>query len=238
MSRLVVLDRDGTIIQERPYLSDQRDVALLPGAAEALRALPAAGFRLAVVSNQSGVGRGYFGLDAVERVNRRLRELLAARGVEIDAFYVCPHAPAAGCACRKPGTALLERAISDAGGDPRGTFVVGDKACDIEMGRRAGATTFLVRTGWGRKTERQGASRPHFVVDDLTEVARRLTPAVPLPAPGLTTDSSALTATSDYGLPNTGGPDRRGHIICDLVERMLPAAEAERGEEGDVLLER
>ncbi len=180
MSRLVVLDRDGTIIEERPYLSDPREVVLLPEAVAGLRALRSAGFRLAVVSNQSGVGRGYFGLDAVERVNRRLRESLAAQGVALDAIYVCPHGPAQGCPCRKPGTALLRRAARETGCDLNEAFVVGDKECDIEMGRRVGATTFLVRTGWGRQTERRALARPHFVVDDLAEAAQCLTGAVPV----------------------------------------------------------
>ncbi len=178
MRRLAVLDRDGTIIEERPYLSDPIQVALLPGAAEGLRALRSAGFRLAVVSNQSGVGRGYFGPDAVERVNQRLRQMLALEGVELDAVYFCPHKPDDGCPCRKPGTSLLERAARDAGTQPGDTLVIGDKECDIEMGLRAGATTLLVRSGWGRETERRGRARPHFVADDLAQAARLLTAGV------------------------------------------------------------
>ncbi len=172
MSRLVVLDRDGTIIEERPYLSDAQAVRLLPNAAEGLRALQREGFRLMVASNQSGVGRGYFGLEAVEQVNRRLSALLAGEGVSLDAIYICPHLPAEGCACRKPATGLLERAAREAGASPQETFVVGDKESDIEMGRRGGATTFLVRTGWGSQAETAGAVQPEYVVDDLQEAAR------------------------------------------------------------------
>lgn len=169
--RLVALDRDGTIIEERPYLSDPLAVALLPGAARGLRALQGEGFRLVIVSNQSGVGRGYFGAAAVERVNQRLLELLANEGVALDAVYFCPHRPSVGCRCRKPSTGLLERAARDAGAAPDQAFVVGDKECDIAMGRQAGATTFLVRTGWGLDTETAGAVRADFVADDLERAA-------------------------------------------------------------------
>ncbi len=171
MRRLVALDRDGTLIEERPYLSDPRLVTLLPGTAEGLRALQRQGFALALVSNQSGVGRGFFGLEAVQRVNERLNELLAQAGVSLDGVYVCPHAPWAGCDCRKPGTGLLARAAGDLGISLGGAFVVGDKPCDITMGRRAGATTLLVRTGWGRDSEGRAEVQPHYIVDDLSAAA-------------------------------------------------------------------
>lgn len=179
MSRLAALDRDGTLIEERPYLGDPDGVSLLPNAARGLRALQRDGFRLVVLSNQSGVGRGYFGLEAVERVNRRLSDLLAREGVSLDGFYFCPHHPAGGCDCRKPCTGLLERAAREAGAAPWQTFVVGDKECDIEMGRRAGATTLLVRTGWGQQTEVAAAVPPDHIVDDLLEAARIILAAAP-----------------------------------------------------------
>jgi len=101
-----------------------------------------------------------------------LRAFLDREGVAVDGFYICPHHPAEGCACRKPGTGLLERAARRVGASSPETFVVGDKECDIEMGQRAGATTLLVRTGWGRQTEHAGAVRPDHIVDDLWGAAR------------------------------------------------------------------
>jgi len=172
MAGLVVLDRDGTVIEERPYLHDPGQVRLLPNAVAGLRALRDAGLRLALVTNQSGVGRGFFGLDAVDRVNERVLALLAREGVTVDQVLVCPHAPEAECDCRKPGTLLLEAAARRLGARPREAFVIGDKACDIEMGRRAGATALLVRTGWGRETEGRAEARPHYVAADLLEAAR------------------------------------------------------------------
>jgi D-glycero-D-manno-heptose 1,7-bisphosphate phosphatase len=170
MTGLVALDRDGTLIEERPYLSEPERVRLLPNAASGLRALRAAGLSLAVVTNQSGVGRGFFGLDAVSRVNERMLSLLAREGAELDDVLVCPHPPQAGCDCRKPGTLMLDLAGRQTEDGPR--FVIGDRASDIEMGRRAGATTVLVRTGWGRETEARGEARPDHVVDDLLAASR------------------------------------------------------------------
>ena len=180
MSRLAVLDRDGTLIEERPYLGDPDGVSLLPNTARGLRALQRDGFQLVVVSNQSAVGRGYFGLEAVQQVNQRLSDLLAREGVTLDGFYFCPHHPARGCDCRKPCAGLLERAAQQAAASPLETFVVGDKECDIEMGRRAGATTLLVRTGWGRQTEEAGTARPDHIVDDLLEAARIILAVAPV----------------------------------------------------------
>jgi D-glycero-D-manno-heptose 1,7-bisphosphate phosphatase len=160
-----------TVIEERPYLHDPKQVRLLPNAAAGLRALRDAGLKLALVTNQSGVGRGLFGLDAVSRVNERVIALLAREGVTIDEVFVCPHAPEEGCACRKPGTRMLETAARRLGADPSKTFVIGDKLCDIEMGRRAGATALLVRTGWGRRPVGRRCAplyrrRPHWSARD------------------------------------------------------------------------
>ena len=172
MSPFVALDRDGTVIEERPYLSDPAQVRLLPNAAAGMRALRAAGLELALVTNQSGVGRGFFGMDAVSRVNERMLSLLAEEGSTVDAIFVCPHRPEERCACRKPGTGMLERAARTFGAAPAQAFVIGDKPCDIEMGRRAGATTLLVRTGWGAETERLPQARPQFIAADLLDASR------------------------------------------------------------------
>ena len=172
MRRLVALDRDGTVIEERPYLADPGRVRLLPNAAAGLRALRAGGLDLALVTNQSGVGRGFFSLDAVSRVNDRVMALLADEGVTIDEAFVCPHTPDERCACRKPGTLMFDLAARRLGAPPADSFVVGDKGSDVEMGRRAGARTLLVRTGWGRDTETTREARPDYVVDDLLDAAR------------------------------------------------------------------
>ena len=168
----MVLDRDGTINVERHYLADPRDVELLAGAAEGLRHLRDLGLELIVVTNQSGVGRGYFTTEALSAIHARLVEALALRGVELGGIYVCPHTPADGCPCRKPGAALLDQAARERGFDPSEAFVIGDKASDIEFGRRAGSTTLLVRTGYGAQVADSGDVAPDYVVEDLREAAR------------------------------------------------------------------
>lgn len=167
--RYVVLDRDGTIIVDKHYLADPEGVELLPGAAEALARLARAGLGLVVATNQSGIGRGYFGEQDMHRVNERLDELLAEHGVRIERYYFCPHGPNEGCECRKPCTGMLDAARAELGLDPARAFVVGDKVSDVELGRRAGAVSILVRTGKGAECEYK--ARADYVVDDLSGAA-------------------------------------------------------------------
>ncbi len=169
--RFVFLDRDGTIIEDRHYISRPDDVCLFPGAAAALRELQNLGFGLAVVTNQAGVGRGYFGLDALSAVHARLEELLAAEGVRLDGIYICPHAPDAGCPCRKPRPGLFKAALAEHDFVTAKSFMIGDKAIDIEFGKKAGLTTILVRTGYGAEAEREGRVQPHHTADDLSVAA-------------------------------------------------------------------
>jgi histidinol-phosphate phosphatase family protein len=167
----VFLDRDGTVIADKHYLHDPAGVELLPGAAEGLLRLQALGLPLALVTNQSGVGRGYFGRGDAERVNGRLIELLAARGVRLRAVYTCPHAPEDGCACRKPRPGLIARAAAEMGVDPAQSFVLGDKPCDVDLGLGVGATAFLVTTGYGAGHAGQAGCRPQHVAASLDEAS-------------------------------------------------------------------
>ena len=169
------VDRDGTLVKEVGYLADPADLELLPGAAEALRAVRAAGHPVIVVSNQSGVGRGLFPASSVHAAMARLRGLLRERDAEPDAIYFCPHRPDAGCSCRKPSPGLLERAAEDQRLALRDSVMVGDKLLDAATGRAAGALGVLVRTGYGRDEEgRIGAAgevRPDAVCDDVAGAA-------------------------------------------------------------------
>ena len=168
--RFVLLDRDGTINVERHYLSDPEQVELLPNAARGLAEM--AGLGLAVVTNQSGLGRGYFDAARLAQIHDRLRTLLReAAAVELDGIYCCPHVPEDDCVCRKPRTGLIDQAARELQFLPSQSFVIGDKACDIQLGRAAGATTLLVRTGYGAQAAADGAVRPDYVVDDLCEAA-------------------------------------------------------------------
>lgn len=173
--RVVLLDRDGTLIVERNYLRDPAQVELLPGAGQALYRLQQMGLPLVVVTNQSGVGRGMFTLDDVQRVHQRLHDLLAEHQVRLSGIYCCPHIEQDDCHCRKPRTGMVEQAAAELGFDPRRSIVVGDKALDIELGQRLGAVTLLVRTGYGRQTEAAGKCEPDHIVDDLSAAAALIT---------------------------------------------------------------
>lgn len=169
---VVLVDRDGTINVEVDYLRAPEQVALLPNAAAGLRQLRELGYRIVVITNQSGLGRGYFDLATLSAIHERLAELLAAQGASVDAIYHCPHLPTDGCACRKPGTALVEQAARDLGFDPGAAYIIGDKPCDIDLGHAIGASTILVRTGYGR--DHEAHTDAHHVVDDLLEAARMI----------------------------------------------------------------
>jgi phosphoheptose isomerase len=169
--RFVVLDRDGTIIVERNYLSDPGEVKLLPGSAAGLRSMHELGLGLIVITNQSAIGRGIINKDKLDLIHKRFYELLEREGVFLDGMYFCPHLPEDGCECRKPSPALLISAAQGLNFDPSQCFVIGDKVCDIELGRRVGATTILVRTGYGEQFEKEENLQPDFIVNDLKEAA-------------------------------------------------------------------
>ena len=170
--RFVLLDRDGTIIVERHYLSDPCQVELIPGVAHGLRQLSEMGLGLVVMTNQSAIGRGLFSMERLHSIHRRLRELLEAEGVYLNGIYSCPHIPEDNCCCRKPQPGLVELAAQELGFDPQASFVIGDKACDIELGQQVGATTFLVRTGYGAHVAADGLVTPDYVVDNLQDAAQ------------------------------------------------------------------
>jgi len=161
--KAVFLDRDGTINVEVGYLSRPDQVELIPGSAEALVLLRDAGFKLVVVSNQSGAARGYFTSSDVDRVNARLVEMLAERGAGLDALYYCPHIKEDGCACRKPLLGMIERARAEFGVDPKRSYVVGDKAVDVKLAKNAGAVSVIgaYRIRRGKRGRRsQAPTRP------------------------------------------------------------------------------
>ncbi len=170
----VFLDRDGTLIEERHYLSRPEQVVVFPGAATALRRLRDAGFKLFLVTNQSGVGRGYFTLADVEVVHARLRELLAPAGVWFDHIYLAPERPDQPSRYRKPSPQALFDARDEFGVDLARSYVVGDKTLDLECGWNAGVRqSLLVRTGYGTTTERDepAAVARAVVLDDVVAAA-------------------------------------------------------------------
>jgi D-glycero-D-manno-heptose 1,7-bisphosphate phosphatase len=179
-ARAVFIDRDGTLIEEVGYLDRVDRVDLYPWSIDAVRALNRAGLRVVMVTNQSGVARGFFTEEVVADVHRHIATLLEAGGAHIDAYYYCPHHPdgkvaryAQPCECRKPQRGLVDRAVRELGIDPARSFVVGDRWLDVALARTVGARGVLVRTGYGMTEE----TRPP---DNLSadEIADNLVAAV------------------------------------------------------------
>jgi len=174
--RAVFLDRDGTIIEEVGYLDRPERVEFFPWTIDAIRVLNQAGLAVVLVSNQSGIARGFFTDAVVDEVHGRMAEMLASGGARIDAYYYCPHHPdgsvpelAKVCDCRKPARGLVDRAVTDFGVDPRRSFVVGDRWLDVGLARTVGAKGVLVRTGYGDSEERKPRSdlKADAIVDNL-----------------------------------------------------------------------
>jgi D-glycero-D-manno-heptose 1,7-bisphosphate phosphatase len=179
-TRHVILDRDGVLNREPPDLSFVLSAAQfhwLPGARAALALLHAAGMRLSVASNQSAVGRGLMDLAQLDGIMAHMRAGAADGGGAIDAVFYCPHAPDAGCDCRKPQPGLIDAAVKAAGIDAGQTLFVGDAVRDVEAALAAGVAPVLVRTGKGSDTELQLQQRgiPVPVFADLLQFARALT---------------------------------------------------------------
>jgi D-glycero-D-manno-heptose 1,7-bisphosphate phosphatase len=169
----VFVDRDGTIAEEVGYLNHVSRFRMFPFVAAALLRLNEAGYPVIVVSNQSGVARGYFPEELLQEVTQRMMQLLSETGAKVDAVYYCPHAPSENCLCRKPKTGMLERAVQEHGIDLQRSFVVGDRYLDIELARNAGARGVFVRTGYGEGELAWHATKwpvpPHFVAEDLAQ---------------------------------------------------------------------
>ncbi len=181
--KTIFIDRDGTLNEDVGYITDPAQLRLFDYAAQAVRLINEAGGRAIVVTNQSGVARGCFTEEFLQRLHAQMESRLRSEGARIDAVYYCPHHPELGeppyrldCDCRKPKTGLIERAARDFGLNLRESFVIGDRYRDIEMGHAAGATGVLVMTGFGRveyKSERQVWPRqPEYVADNLLDAVK------------------------------------------------------------------
>ncbi len=167
MNKAIFLARDGTLIFDRGYLDNSEGLELLPGVGEALARMQAAGFFLVVVTNQSGVGRGFFTESQVSVQHQRLRQLLADFGVELAAIEVCFHSPSEGCRCRKPSPEMLLRVAGRLSIDLSQSYMIGDKASDVEAGRQAGCRTILVGI-----SDQAESSAADWQVEDLGQAAR------------------------------------------------------------------
>jgi D-glycero-D-manno-heptose 1,7-bisphosphate phosphatase len=173
-SRAVFLDRDGVLIEDKHYLHRVEEVVFTPGMISGLKRLAAAGFQLIIVTNQSGVGRGYFTMADVEKVHAHITAEFQKHGVTVQKIYVAPEAPDQPSRGRKPSPQFLFDARDEFGIDLASSFIVGDKLIDLECGWNAGVRkSILVRTGYGQKTEQRNVAEINraIVVDDLSAAA-------------------------------------------------------------------
>ena len=170
MNKAVFLDRDGTVNEEVGYLADLSRLRLIPGAGAAIKRLNQADYKVILVTNQSGVARGYFPESLVHEAHERLTDMLREEGAALDGIYYCPHHPTEGnagytmtCDCRKPGTGLIDKAMKDFDIDRNRSFLIGDKWSDVELAQRAGILAILVMSGFA--PDDPGNKRPDYVRD-------------------------------------------------------------------------
>lgn len=164
------MDRDGVLIHDTHYPHTIEDCTFYGGAFVALPLLQDAGYDLFLVINQSGIGRGLYTVADFETMNNYMNEELAKRDIVITKTYFCPHTPGDNCSCRKPKTQFIEDAVRDFHVDVANSYVIGDKATDVEMGKRAGCSSILVLTGHG--LEERANAQADFVAQDVLDAAQ------------------------------------------------------------------
>lgn len=169
-NKAVFLDRDGTIAYDVPYCSKPEDFKLLPSASEAIKLLNKRGFKVIVITNQSGIARGYFTKEALTRIHKKMKEDLEKKGARIDAIYYCPHHPDDKCECRKPKTALFQKAIQEHNINVNFSSMVGDKQLDIDAGKAAGCKTILITSDATNKHDSDNSA--DFYTDDIFTAAQ------------------------------------------------------------------
>ena len=173
MRKAVFLDRDGVLIEQVAYLSRPEQAALIPGVVEALKLIHRHGDVAVVISNQSGVGRGYFSAADVDAVHERIQQLLGVQGERVDAFYYCPHAPDEKCMCRKPSPEMILRAAARFEIDVGSSLMLGDRMSDLECGVNAGCgSSVLVLTGYGAEQEPKARAAGFAVARDMLAAVR------------------------------------------------------------------
>ena len=169
--KAIFIDRDGTLIEEVNFLSRIEDLRFFDYTDEAIKLLKKNGFLVVIVTNQSGVGRGIYTESAMHEIHGKIQTDLTEK---IDAFYFCPHLPTDGCACRKPNLGMIEAAQRDFTIDLENSWMIGDKAIDVETGFNAQIKTAMVLTGYGRKDIEKLSKKPDIVAETLLEVVRKI----------------------------------------------------------------
>lgn len=168
-NKAMFIDRDGTINVNVEYLDNPDDFKMYPGVAEGIKLLKDNGFKIIVVTNQSGIARGYFSEETLEKIHERMKNEFSKKGTSIDAIYYCPHHPDDGCNCRKPNSGLFEKAVKDLKIDVKRSFIIGDRMLDVEAGYKIGCKTVLVPENKEKveKEIKESKIKPDYVCNDF-----------------------------------------------------------------------
>jgi D,D-heptose 1,7-bisphosphate phosphatase len=167
--RVVFIDRDGTINVNFGYIDNPDDFEMYPGVKEGIKLLKDKGFKIIVITNQSGIARGYFSEETLENIHQKMKNELSKKGASIDAIYYCPHHPKDKCNCRKPNTGLFQQAVKELNIDVKRSFIIGDRMLDIEAGYKIGCKTVLVPENKEKVEQemKESSIKPDYVCDDF-----------------------------------------------------------------------
>lgn len=168
-NRAVFIDRDGTINVNFGYINNPDDFKMYPGVKDGIKLLKDNGFKIIIITNQSGIARGYFSEETLEKIHEKMKSELSKEGAMIDAIYFCPHHPDEKCNCRKPKPGMLEKAIKDFNIDIEKSFIIGDRMLDVEAGHKIGCKTVLVpeRKDLVWQERKESIIEPDYVCDDF-----------------------------------------------------------------------
>lgn len=176
MNKAVFLDKDGTIIEDVGYMQTPEQIRFIPGSIEAIKMLNEAGYKVVIISNQAGVARGLVTEDMLQTIDKVLHKRILNGGAHVDGIYYCPHHPEYGvypykqvCECRKPHPGLIKRAQRDLEINLSQSYMIGDKATDIEAGKRAGTKTIFVLTGQGKEQKEKLKEKPDYITNNLLQ---------------------------------------------------------------------
>ncbi len=173
MNKAVFFDRDGTLIRDTHYISSPAEIAFYRSSFAAIRLLKKAGYKLIIITNQSGIARGYFSREQLARIHGKMNRILKEHHAAVDGLYFCPHLPARKCSCRKPAIGMIKKARKDFNLDLKNSFFIGDKRTDIHCAHNFGGTAVLVLSGKGRKERPLFRRRkPRHVSPTLYDAAR------------------------------------------------------------------
>ncbi|MFC1925987.1 D-glycero-beta-D-manno-heptose 1,7-bisphosphate 7-phosphatase [Chloroflexota bacterium] len=170
--KAVFLDRDGTIARDAPYCHREEDFEILPTVPQGIKLLKEHAFRVIVITNQSGIARGYFTEEILSRIHQKMKDELNRYDTQVDAIYFCPHHPDEGCECRKPKPGLLLQAAEEMDIALQSSYMVGDNEKDIEAGRAAGCKTVFVTTGPNQEISKRQNNTPDYIAENLYEATK------------------------------------------------------------------